>query len=109
MADRQSARPLSSETMVLIIICMIAAGAVFAHRSHWLTPLGRWLQHHHITVAHGALVTIPYLGGLDLPRLIAAAAVLVLLGLLARTGVRRARSAREAAAEKQRPAATPNI
>lgn len=109
MADRQSSQPLNSETMVAIIICTIVAGAVFARRSRWLSPLGRWLQHHHITLANAALVSIPYLGGLDLRRLIAATTVLVLLGLLTRTGARRARSARESAVEKQRPKTTPNI
>lgn len=80
--------------MILIVIGMIAAGAFWTHRSHWLTPIGRWLQDHHVTAAHG-LVTIPYLGGLDLPRLVTAAALLLIVTLVSRAVACRLRKAGE--------------
>lgn len=100
MADQSpsSSRELGKDAMILIVIGMIAAGAAWMNRSRWLAPIGQWLQNHHVTAAHGGLITIPYLGGLDLPRLVAAAAVLGLVALVSRAVAGRLRTARDGAA-----------
>ncbi len=73
----------------MICIGTLTAGFLWLRRNTLLTPVGHWLQTHHITLAHSGLVTIPHLGGLDTPRLLLAAAVVTAVTAAAVAGKRR--------------------
>lgn len=77
-------RDLSNDQLVAIALAVVAVIVAWSKRRLLLSTAGDWLQSHQITLPseHG-LVTIPYLGDVDLPRLLVAVAV---LGLIALTG-----------------------
>lgn len=77
-------RELSNDQMAAIGVAMVALGVVWAKRRLIAATVGHWLQQHHITLTPGqGLVTVPFLGSLDLPRVLAAVAVAGLTTLAA--------------------------
>ena len=77
-------RELSNDQMAAIAVAVAALGVVWAKRRPIAASVGDWLQQHHITLAPGqGLFTIPFLGSLDLPRVLAAVAVAGLTTLAA--------------------------
>lgn len=83
------ARDLSSDQLAGIGVAVIAIGLVWTRRREIVMEASRWLQHHHITLAPGeGLFSIPMLGSLDLPRVLALVAVTGLIGLATVLGLR---------------------
>lgn len=75
-------RDLSNDQLVAIALAVIAVTVAWSKRRLLLSSVGDWLQSHQITLPAGhGLVTVTYLGGVDLPRLLAAVAVLGLIAL----------------------------
>lgn len=91
---------MSNDQLVWILVSLGALGLAWSKRRLLLGALGRWLQQHQVTLPPGqGLVTVPFLGGLDLARILAGAATAGLLALaaayLARPWLARNRQARE--------------
>lgn len=87
-------RELSTDEIVMAGVLVVAVGVAAAHRTWLLTTLGDWLRHHHVLVAdEGSVVSIPYLGGLDVARMIIAAGVIGLVVVAAVVRRRRADAA----------------
>ena len=99
---------LSNDQMAAIALAVVAVTIVWAKRRLVATAIGRWLQQHHITMPPGqGLFTIPFLGGLDLPRVLVAVAVAGLVALAAALWLRpwlaQAPNARGRGNNQQRP------
>lgn len=67
---------LSNDHIAMMVLGCIAIGVLYAKRQSVLAGAGGWLRDHQLLTDHNAILTIPYLGGLDLSR------ILVLAGLL---------------------------
>jgi hypothetical protein len=64
-------------------------GVLYAKREPILAGAGNWFRDHQLLTDHNAIITIPHLGGLDLPRILILTGTLVVLGVAARIAVRR--------------------
>ena len=83
------ARDLSNDQLAGIGVAAIAIGLVWTRRREIVMEASTWLQHHHITLAPGeGLFSIPMLGSLDLPRVLALVAVTGLVGMATVLGLR---------------------
>ena len=75
-------RELSNDQMAAIMVAVVVVGVGWAKRRVIATTAGQWLQRHHITLPpEQGLFTIPFLGSVDLPRVLAAVAVTGLVAL----------------------------
>ena len=94
-------RDLSNDQLAAIAVAAVALTLLWSRRWLLLATVGHWLQLHQITLppGHGLLV-IPYLGGVDLARILAGIAVAGLIGIPAALTVRRRSS--QARAERER-------
>lgn len=102
-------RELSNDQMAAIALTVVAVTIVWAKRRLLATAIGGGLQQHGITLKPGqGLFTIPFFGGLDLPRVLVVVAVAGLVALTAALWLRpwlaQAPSARERSNKQQRPA-----
>lgn len=89
MAATGRKRELSNDQMAAIAVVVVAVGVLWGKRRLIATAVGNWLQQHQITLTPGqGLVTIPILGSLDLPRLLAAVAATGLIALAAAVWLR---------------------
>ena len=80
---------LSTDHVLLIIVCSIGVSVMIARRQTLLAGIGVWLRDRQLLVDGPTLVSIPGLGGLDLGRVLITAGValtvLVVLHMMWRT------------------------
>ncbi len=82
-------RGLSTDEVLLAVIVVVGLGFAVAKRDWILSNIGGWLRRRRVLVdGDAALVTIPYLGGLDIARVavVGGVVVLVVLMLIIRRG-----------------------
>lgn len=82
---------LSNEQAATVLVGCLLVVVLFAKRGPVLDEASSWLRRHQILTDHEVLITIPHLGGLDLPRTVILAGVLIVVVAVAGFAVRRRR------------------
>lgn len=82
---------LSNEQAATVIVGCVLVALLFAKRGLVLDAASNWLHRHQILTDHEVLINIPHLGGLDLPRTVILAGVLITVVAVAGFAARRRR------------------
>ena len=89
MSTGPGAQGLSNDHIAMMVLGCVGLGVLYAKRGPVLASAGGWLRDHQLLTDHNAIITIPYLGGLDLARILVLVGALVVGVVLIGIGARR--------------------
>lgn len=90
--DSRGQPPLSNDQLAVVLLVAGAVAFVFHRRHTLLRQLTAWLHDNQIVLPGTAGLQIPYLGGLDGPRLLIASGLLLLIVLTVKITLRSRRA-----------------
>ncbi len=83
MSTGPGAQGLSNDHIAMMVLGCVGLGVLYAKRQTVLAGAGGWLRDHQLLTDHDAVITIPYLGGLDLARILVLAGLFVIMAVTA--------------------------